>query len=520
MLFSGISFRVQRTPFLEAGELDFEKIKSGFFQSTDPKGWLIQQMSDTQKQYILEARDIVTTAHTAKDLKIQLSKLAARYVGNDAIDANDFDPSLFGGPSMVKNLLNTLNNLIKQQAAAEKAAATSSAAKSSPKTNRLFEYLKSFISSSPTKTAARPGGATKATAPPGGATKATAPPGGATKGMLPEPSFEPTLEAVEVLIKQNVPLYWCNNSCFMDSQLVTLLYNPDSQYYKLVEEPLQAFFAAIDKRFPPSKDHRHLDERKFCVQNYIDCINRNYDAKFIVNDTGNIGEFESKITGRQLLKYYRDDKQPFKIACIPSPVLWFRVDSTKREDFLSVPGRAQGIYTFKFYGLERTYRIHSISGAAGGHWYTLIHLNGFYYQVNIAPTTNEVVRTIITKSDPASFMRSHGEPRLNYELLSERITDQDAYVAACDTQLTALVKQNIVSVTCTNASQKDQYEWGTVKRHPETFEKLVELWTKGVVLVNGIMSFHEAFKSRFSDNAYLVSTWLKRRKRLLEPEGF
>lgn len=229
-------------------------------------------------------------------------------------------------------------------------------------------------------------------------------------------SAQPKLsrEQVVTLIRTNIPIYHSNNSCYLDVQLVALLFDRTSPYFRYFSRDIWQFFDDIGQQAvlfadrPLAKPHRfNLMDRSI-----VQAINARARNKVHRGKMGATGGLEELLTGGKLNAYHLDldpsQRDPFKVVCMEGPFAVLQLEATRgRADRPTAD--AVRTYETEFNGQTKTYRIHAICGLRGGHWQTLIYVQGAYYLVDVVITGVNVA-----PFDLETFMMSFDQHRIYY----------------------------------------------------------------------------------------------------------
>ena len=306
------------------------------------------------------------------------------------------------------------------------------------------------------------------------------------------------------MIQRNVPLKWCDNSCFMDTQLVALLFDRKSLYFTKHQLELSDLFDVIDKRGVFQLDRPAKKEELVCMMDHINEINQRYlsgnQNRYIRhNEMGSTGTFLNVITNDKLrpFEWHRAEKDNFRPLCMGSPFLWrqFNAEHEVTVDDLSP--------VLQFGGFKKFYRPHAICGLKDMHWETLVYIDREYYKVNVWKDGPEVIPMKLY-----SFVKDYRQlrvfyiqdPYVNSELNEEQKT-------ACDQQYIDLVHRRVNAVTHPNA-QEDQ----TKKDFNVWKEQVFPNIGKDIPFDVLWQAVHTKFEERFPEESKSINKYIEARK--------
>lgn len=230
------------------------------------------------------------------------------------------------------------------------------------------------------------------------------------------PAAPKNLQEITAMVQTNVPLYWSRNSCYLDTQLVALLFDRESPYFTQFAPEIFQFFKLIGQA-----DKLYLDAPATAAQRFTlmtpDIVQRinaaNPRRKIYLGETGSTGGLESSMTKNRLMAYsisrYVADREPQITRCTGGPFAVRQLDQESVQ-------RVEDLETFavEFGGQRVDYRIHAICGFRGGHWQTLIRYQENYYLVNVT-SYSPTVRPITLET----FLADFKQLRLYYIATSE-----------------------------------------------------------------------------------------------------
>jgi len=253
----------------------------------------------------------------------------------------------------------------------------------------------------------------------------------------PRPSAHPPLSLSKLakMVKTNVPIYWSNNSCYLDTQMVALLFDRSSPYFDYFSREIWEFFELIGQVQKLYLDAPAPPARKFTLMNQtiVDKINAHARVKIRRGEAGSTGGLEEFVTKGKLKAYYlsRDvsRRDPHKLLCLEGPFAILQLEPEARPLAESIQE-----YVAEYKGQKKVYRIHAICGLSDGHWQTLIHFQNQYYLVNVSM---EVSTTPITL---AAFLKRFTQFRIYYVCDDPRQIRTTAQVQSCEEDF----KQTIV----------------------------------------------------------------------------
>jgi hypothetical protein len=189
-------------------------------------------------------------------------------------------------------------------------------------------------------------------------------------------------------IKNNLPLRWCSNSCFIDTFFVAMMYDRASPYFKFIKRQLETLAYFMEK-----PDFLTPGAPPTCMMNHIEVFNTHYlpprAPKYQRGATGSIGLLEKTVTHNKLEPFVYNDVASFLPACVCNPFMI-------RQFIAQRPPTAESLLRPDFGGVDvppNQFQIHAISGLAHNHYQTLVRgANNIFYKVNISPSqTTDVV---------------------------------------------------------------------------------------------------------------------------------
>ena len=225
-------------------------------------------------------------------------------------------------------------------------------------------------------------------------------------------------------IKDNIPLKWSKNSCWMDTQLVAMLFDRTSPVFKFLANELASFFLVMEKY-----DALSVGTAKVKIMDHIAEINAHYfkndvnpNQHFVENDIGATGTFETRITLGKLRPFIYGKEEHFRFVCHHPPFLIRQFDS------LNAPPET---FNMTFNGRKRLFRVKSVSGLRNGHWQTLVWMNGQYFKVNV------LVGIDVIPYSFDEFVRQFGQCRVFYLADDQKnphtLEDEEGGRLECDT---------------------------------------------------------------------------------------
>lgn len=253
-----------------------------------------------------------------------------------------------------------------------------------------------------------------------------------------ESSVDPLLDKSQVvkMIQTNIPLYWAHNSCYLDTQIVPLLFDRASPYFTYNADNLFDFFTMIGHG-----DKLYLDQpgSRFTLmtRDTIQLLNAlNPDKKIVFGATGSTGDFQNNITKSKLTPYIipraKWAREDSKHTCIAGP---FAI--VQCEEFDHPSPEIVRDFHLEHGGVHIRYRLHAISGVSGGHWQTLVNYQNKFYLVNITGMGPKVSKTTLER-----FLARFQQLRVYYvaDQLPERTREQ---IESCNHMFKQLIQQKI-----------------------------------------------------------------------------
>lgn len=253
-----------------------------------------------------------------------------------------------------------------------------------------------------------------------------------------ESNIDPLLTTSQVvkMIQTNIPLNWAHNSCYLDTQIVPLLFDRASPYFTYNADNLFEFFTMIGHG-----DKLYLDQPgprfTLMTRDTIQLLNAlNPDKKVVFGATGSTGDFQNNITKNKLTPYIipraKWAREDIKHTCIAGP---FAIVQCEEIDHPS-PEIVRDFH-LEHGGVHIRYRLHAISGVSGGHWQTLVNYQNQYYLVNVTSMGPKVSKTTL-----ARFLARFQQLRIYYvaDRLPTRTREQ---IESCNHMFKQLLQQKI-----------------------------------------------------------------------------
>lgn len=297
-----------------------------------------------------------------------------------------------------------------------------------------------------------------------------------------------SLGEVTKLIRKNVPLKFSNNSCYLDTQMVPLLFDRDSPYYKKLLHGIYFLFLQLEL------DLYNLDgtNKRITLMDpkIIKYLNETYSQLDIHQGVmGTIGDFQNALSHNALAAYtIEPDVDTDKFMCIRGPFAIKQYEANRQAQppeqvaqlaiigaQLSEQPSVGAILNFAldFQGKHIAYKVHAISGLKSNHWQTLVNLNDNFYLVNVTGNGPQVKKmslqafveefTQLRVYYVTDQMPPHTEPQIDVcdlkfkELISERLGLEDGWEDASLEQLWEKHKDKLTEDQSVLASQISQY---------------------------------------------------------------
>ena len=299
--------------------------------------------------------------------------------------------------------------------------------------------------------------------------------------IVSEPS---SLSEVTKLIRKNVPLKFSNNSCYLDTQMVPLLFDRTSPYFNKLLHGIYLLFREL------GLDLYKLDGTKTRITlmdpKIIKYLNETYSQLDMhQGDMGTIGDFQNALSNNALAAYtIGSDMDIENFMCIRGPfaIKQYEANSPEQTAQLASIGAelpeqpsVDAILNFAldFEGKRIAYKVHAISGLKRAHWQTLVNLNDNFYLVNVTgngPQVQEMsLQNFVNQFTQLRVyyvtdqMPEHTEPQIDAcdlkfkELISERLGLGDGWEEATLEQLWEKHKDELTKDQSVLASQISQY---------------------------------------------------------------